>query len=835
MFRSVMAALLFVGVATSTLAADRQITLDPASWINFEQREAMGREKAEIDAGTAIMAVGVLHRPGKSLRRYQSVSEFALPEGGAERVRSAVLQRVSSRAQCQGDDPLVLQLRVFKGDGTAAPEDAAGGAVVHTLQGACNDKEAFSPTLDVTASVKAAMAAGDRFIGFSLRSGTDRPGSAQIIYHKPGNPAAESQLHRLVVTLSGDGSIDTQSAKPADLSVYGVKLGMSPDETRDALRKRSATFRFKEVREPVERLRGGEVFSMLQAELPERIAAGPLERFHVHYALPPEQPRAVCVQRFGVFEPGREPSIADVKASLIKKYGEPSAVSERTGDLTLVWAHTPDGAVMADKTVLTRCTRYGAVASNVLLVDADSRSLSKGCGVTLWAHLDRNPIQRRGAMGFGDLASTLSLSLVDDTRFKEMRLAMKNHAAQSEHKSAQPFDLDKAPAAPPRPASAPVAAHTPWLAEMPDPDKVRAAIRGKDELDTAARQAAALYQLREMIGVLAGDRRLRNQTTDEERRLMRAYAEADGAVREPIVARFDAAETQRLGMKSPRAQWFNTYTGYKLDPAFTEDLLQRFFSPDFTRIWRQAKAYDEAKAAAAKPKEQTICFPSPCPPSMAQKSAAPAPEPEVPAKPDPAMAKARAAGVDTKVFGVPLGEPLRLPTCGNFKDRSKSMDGLAALGAGLRGISTATTCQSQGSMLGLVMGLVGAEGFLADRYILLAEDSCPPWAYCEVAASRIDGNLAGVTIMVQKGAREDQVGKPLRAKYGKPTRSETANYQNEFGARYEVDELEWNLPGLHVKYTPGPQGGGIVLVETETGRKAREARDTAREARQPKL
>lgn len=813
--------------------ADRQLALDPVSWVSFEQREAMGRERAQTEGGTAAMAAGVYYQPERSLRRYASVSEFALPEAEASGVRSATLQLVQSKSRCKGDGPLALHLRAFSGDGTATPEDGRAGAVIHTLQGACDDAQAFSRPIDVTAAVKARLSAGDKHVGFSLEPANDRVGIATVYFHKPDRMLPEDRRHRLIVTLSGEGG----DAAPAGLDVFGVKLGMTPDEARHALRARSKDLQIKEQRETVERLRGEAVFSMLNAELTERIPAGPLERFSVHFALPPAKPGAIYVARFGVFKPGQEPSLADVKTSLVKKYGEPSAVEERASDWTMVWAHAPDGARMVDKTVLQRCRRHGAVATNVLLADPDSRYLSKGCGVALWAHMDRNQIPRAGATGFGDLASTLTLSLVDDTRFKDMRLAMKSHAAQTERQAARPFDLDKAPEVTPRPAlAAPSApAHTPWLEEMPSVERVRAEIRGKDEQDTAARQAGAFYQLREMLGLLAGDRRFRNQLSEEERRLMRIYAEADGAARAPIMERFDDAETRKLGMNSLRAKFVGAYTGYQFDKGLTDELLKRFFSPDFGRIYRQAKAESDARTAAATPTEQTLCFPSPCPPNMKPKQAALPPEPEEPAKPDPAIAKAKAAGVDTKVFGVPLGEPLRLPSCTGLKEFTRSKEGANPLMSGLRGISTSTTCQSQGSMMGLIGGLAGVTGMLSDRYILLAENTCPPWAYCEVVAFRHEGNLAGVTIMVQPGAKEDQVGKHLRAKYGKPSRSETAQYQNEFGARYEVDELEWNLTGLHVQYTPGPRGGGQVLVETETGRKAREARDAAREAKQPKL
>lgn len=201
------------------------------------------------------------------------------------------------------------------------------------------------------------------------------------------------------------------------------------------------------------------------------------------------------------------------------------------------------------------------------------------------------------------------------------------------------------------------------------------------------------------------------------------------------------------------------------------------------------------------------------------------------AKSNPEIAKSKAAGVDTRVFGVPLGEPLRLPDCANVQNRESSR-GVDILGA-LQGVQTSTTCQSEGATIGLLGALVG--GKPADRYILLAKNTCPYWAFCEVVATLYEGNLVGVAVLVQKGARADDVGKQLRAKYGKPTRKETAHYQNDYGARYEADNLEWILPGLHVAYTPVPLGGGSVIIETEMGQKARKAKEDTEESRQPKL
>lgn len=236
-----------------------------------------------------------------------------------------------------------------------------------------------------------------------------------------------------------------------------------------------------------------------------------------------------------------------------------------------------------------------------------------------------------------------------------------------------------------------------------------------------------------------------------------------------------------------------------------EELRKRYFSPE-------AKARLQAE--------------------MAEKNSRAAVTPGTSTKADPSIAKAKAAGVDTRVFGVPLGEPLSLPRCATANERKNPRQEIDLVSALFE--QTATTCQqSEGAFTDMLLGSKPA-----DRYIILAKDSCPNWTYCEVAALLHEGNLVSV-MMVLKKVKGDNVGKQLRAKYGKPTRKETANYQNEYGARYEAEELEWVLPGLHIAFapdpTPNPINGGLVIIETETGRKVREAKAAAQEGKQPKL
>lgn len=355
-----------------------------------------------------------------------------------------------------------------------------------------------------------------------------------------------------------------------------------------------------------------------------------------------------------------------------------------------------------------------------------------------------------------------------------------------------------------------------FLDEMPSVERIQREVKGTSDLDTKIRQRAAFEVLIDFMKVQRGAAGRQGPRHPSDTIGGEYYSQLVRLNRE--------LKTEIVGTGQPTAEqgarWTRTYEqiiDFKSSADFQKQLLVQFFSPQWIASYQQKKASQTAEIESY----QRKTYPG-------QTSSL---NPQTTAKPDPSVAQAKAAGVDTRVFGVPLGEPLRLPDCANVKNRESSR-GVDILGA-LQGIQTSTTCQSEGSMIALVGALVG--GKPADRYILLAKNSCPYWAFCEVMARLYEGNLVGVAVMLQEGARADDVGKQLRAKYGKPTRKETAHYQNNYGAHYEVDNLEWTLPGLHVAYNPGPLGGGAVIIETEMGQKARKAKEDTEESKQPKL
>ncbi len=115
------------------------------------------------------------------------------------------------------------------------------------------------------------------------------------------------------------------------------------------------------------------------------------------------------------------------------------------------------------------------------------------------------------------------------------------------------------------------------LAEFPSVERVLAEIKGRDERDTQAKQVGALRQLWHMVASLAPGR----AETPDETRLRQTYNVASGQIDRPMMGTFSQADTDRLGLKSPRAQWVALCSMYEYDEALREEILSRFFTPSF--------------------------------------------------------------------------------------------------------------------------------------------------------------------------------------------------------------------------------------------------------------
>jgi type IV secretion system protein VirD4 len=121
-----------------------------------------------------------------------------------------------------------------------------------------------------------------------------------------------------------------------------------------------------------------------------------------------------------------------------------------------------------------------------------------------------------------------------------------------------------------------------YLRKMPEPERVMADVRGSDDLDTAARQVAALKRLIDVVVVLSGtaDAPGGPRLTTDERTLNGRYAGAASSLSMTAYRSIDPDNRQLSDKNSRRNQWNALRDGYYNDDAFTGALLQRYLSPE---------------------------------------------------------------------------------------------------------------------------------------------------------------------------------------------------------------------------------------------------------------
>lgn len=367
----------------------------------------------------------------------------------------------------------------------------------------------------------------------------------------------------------------------------------------------------------------------------------------------------------------------------------------------------------------------------------------------------------------------------------------------------------------------------PHLSEMPTVERVVREITATDPRDAVARQMGAFEQLNEVLAELSQGRAAIGTLTPDEERIMGEYRAARTTAMQTLVK--TAADEALL----PALRRFDT------DPALRNELLRRFFSPALqaqsaaiskellarrTALRQQNAAFGgTAVAPAAQPSPQTAAVGS-VPPRA---GAAPVAGPAKPLPPDPSIARARAANVDTTVFGLQLGDPLNLPQCAG----------------GLFGPLTQTkvTCRAGDDVVGIAVALIAeatGDAQLGEMvHISLPADRCPAWmSGCTAMGVIESGRLMAISAVTDGPGVEQAAGKELRAKYGTRVTARQRFITPDSGAaKFEVWDLSWDFPGLHVQYLPVHANvkQGLLRIETEPIYQKRMAGE--KEAARPKL
>jgi hypothetical protein len=163
--------------STACVAADRAIDV-PAktamAWGYLTPNSTLVKPSRTLGVGFWQRGSGA--KPGVG-EVFVSAMEYQLPEAAPVRLRSATFQFSGKPSQCVGNEPVVVDVYAYSGDGKSDVGDATAGTKVAQLSANCTDHAAFARPIDVTHIVRqTTTAAGLRFVGFNVRKANNRQG-----------------------------------------------------------------------------------------------------------------------------------------------------------------------------------------------------------------------------------------------------------------------------------------------------------------------------------------------------------------------------------------------------------------------------------------------------------------------------------------------------------------------------------------------------------------------------------------------------------------------------------------------------------------------------------
>lgn len=237
-----------------------------------------------------------------------------------------------------------------------------------------------------------------------------------------------------IAAATGTAPVATAAAAPAPaaapvaVDIVGLKLGMTADEIKRGLHAHSAAMNLDETRGIVNNVSATDYLSWIVARLPKGAPAGSSDAIGVHFPPPPSAHRAIFIERFTGFQAGAYPLWDTVRTALERKFGPPSF----EGDGQILWTFNAAGTQIVDKSTMFRCGKFPptdppARGQNVMF----NGYKTAGCGVTIYARYERGrgPSDR-------DLVRWLSVSLIDDSPFEDMRQAAARFATQANRNTA---------------------------------------------------------------------------------------------------------------------------------------------------------------------------------------------------------------------------------------------------------------------------------------------------------------------------------------------------------------------------------------------------------------
>jgi hypothetical protein len=383
--------------------------------------------------------------------------------------------------------------------------------------------------------------------------------------------------------------------------------------------------------------------------------------------------------------------------------------------------------------------------------------------------------------------------------------------------------------------------------EVPGAQKVRDAIQSGSARDRLARQSAAAFVLGNVVRVQAGERlKSGGLTAAETARIAELEALRDAADRD-IEATLPA--NCRNGANCDERYAFNRcMSAYQLSPAFYRAVYDRFFnaeaqkalSPKLTNagtVWKDAIGMaPNSHPLASLPAPSKECAGGGAAVASGAGAGAGAVSPGTTAPAVTVRAKehvesvqrAKAAGIDTTVFGLKLGEAVTLPACPS---------------GGFFGAAEVTeTCQRPQTVLDSDAASAMANEVTGQQVLVTYEISinlprarCPDWfdIDCLFYGHLVDGRLVSVFVHPRGLGKQEQVAAVLKQKYKGCVLNGWYEFKNDVsGDQARGMDLTCKQAGITVMfkgYTGGGNpGNGGLLIETDAMTRQRNAAEKAR-------
>ena len=353
-----------------------------------------------------------------------------------------------------------------------------------------------------------------------------------------------------------------------------------------------------------------------------------------------------------------------------------------------------------------------------------------------------------------------------------------------------------------------------YVNQFPTVERLKAEEKGTDDVDSYARFVAALDMLNDMMV---------HDLVKAPNGSMYSMPPAADRVHEwyRVAISKNTFESTEPAAKDPRYRQLRDK--YENDPAFTDSLLQRYFTPQFRTDYY---------AWTRKPMPATTAVNANAPKAVVSN--------------DPSIAKAKAGKVDLGLFAntIRIGEILRLPRC----PYTTGFAGIPEIGEITQDCEDVTppmsgaAADAVNSVTSMLIGMMGASSTSSKttapdpniHFIVLLEDHSLSWMNSNRAIVHLapNGTIDRVVILTKGREVQKRVTDDLVSKYGMEHFSEEGTVTPKQGNTVKLTNSDWILPGLMVEYKALAidengnvqlDGQGYVRIETETAYKERVA------------